>query len=201
LHSWRACHCRLAARIDSSAQQLVSSERVNPVETRFAGVVFTNSGTRRHCRRTPLLVEHPRGEQQQVVLGNARNRPAAHQPAGDGNPRHFVGRNSSGKGVIFRLTAPSVPIPCGLHEFAAEERHGRDWATLATCTASVALTLPGRCTASPQRAGPSEEGSEGWFAGDAVALHYRLVHRLREPEPKPGSWPGRADRPCQIPQT
>jgi hypothetical protein len=48
----------------------------------------------------------------------------AHQPAGDGNARHPVGRDNSGKGVISWPTVPSFPSPCGLHEFAAEGRHG-----------------------------------------------------------------------------
>jgi hypothetical protein len=92
----------------------------------------------------------------------------AHQPAGDGNAMHSVRRGSAGKGNSWP-TVPSFPSPCGLHEFAAETRHGGDSPTLSTCTASMALTRPGRCTASPQHARSSEEGSEGWVPG-ALAL-------------------------------
>jgi hypothetical protein len=111
----------------------------------------------------------------------------AHQPAGDGNARHYVERDNSGKGVTSWLIVPSFPSPCGLHEFVAEGRHRGDSATLPPCTASMTLTRPGRWTALRQHMRPSEEGSEGWFAGDALALHSRLRPWVREPDPKSGS--------------
>jgi hypothetical protein len=72
-----------------------------------------------------------------------------------------------GKGVTSRLTVPSFPSPCGLREFAAEDRHGGDSPSPATCTAGTALTWPGRRAASPQDARPWEEESDGWLAGTA----------------------------------
>jgi hypothetical protein len=85
----------------------------------------------------------------------------AHEPAGVGNARHSVGRDKYGKGVTSRLTVPSFPSPCGLHEFAPEDRHGGDSPSPATCTAGTALTRPGVCTAARKAFGRGER----WLAG------------------------------------